>query len=187
MPHYPKPFFKKARGLWYVEIDRKQINLGPNRDEAFRRYHGMMAQPRGYVAPTDSFAAIADTFLEWVERNRSPDTYEWYRYRLQRFLTRYPNLLASEMRSYHVETWAAPGLAPNDDVVAIADVIEHEQGDIMLVGHLPFLERLAALLITGNSKDKVVTMEAGSLVELTRTDAGWEANCLMQPRLLPGT
>lgn len=25
MAHFPKPFFKKARKNWYVEIDRKQI------------------------------------------------------------------------------------------------------------------------------------------------------------------
>ena len=42
MAHFPKPFFKKARGLWYVEINRKQINLGPDRDAAFELYHQMM-------------------------------------------------------------------------------------------------------------------------------------------------
>ena len=45
MPHFPKPFFKTARCLWYVEINRRQINLGPEREEAFRRYHALMAQP----------------------------------------------------------------------------------------------------------------------------------------------
>ena len=30
MAHYPKPFFKKARGVWYVEINRRQVNLGPD-------------------------------------------------------------------------------------------------------------------------------------------------------------
>ena len=39
MPHFPKPFFKKARGLWYVEINRQQVNLGPDREAAFRQYH----------------------------------------------------------------------------------------------------------------------------------------------------
>lgn len=29
MAHYPKPFFRAPRGLWYVQIDGKQINLGP--------------------------------------------------------------------------------------------------------------------------------------------------------------
>ncbi|MBC8869429.1 MAG: phosphohistidine phosphatase SixA [Planctomycetes bacterium] len=80
---------------------------------------------------------------------------------------------------------AALGLAPNDDVDAIVGVIEHEQCVIMLVGHLPFLERLAALLITGNAEDRVLTLEAGALAELMRTDDGWKVTCLMHPRLLP--
>lgn len=46
MAHYPKPFFKKARRLWYVEINRKQINLGPDREAAFQQYHQLMARPR---------------------------------------------------------------------------------------------------------------------------------------------
>jgi hypothetical protein len=35
MPHYPKPFFRKSRGLWYVQIDGKQHNLGPHQADAF--------------------------------------------------------------------------------------------------------------------------------------------------------
>ncbi len=34
MPHFPKPFYKKTRGLWYVEINRKQINLGHDEDRS---------------------------------------------------------------------------------------------------------------------------------------------------------
>ena len=60
MPHFPKPFFKKGRGVWYVEIDRKQINLGPDRDEAFRRYH----QLHGPAASRRRYPAI----LSWGHR-----------------------------------------------------------------------------------------------------------------------
>jgi phosphohistidine phosphatase len=81
---------------------------------------------------------------------------------------------------------AAPGLAPKDDVAAVASAIEQEQSVVMLAGHLPFLERLAALLITGNSEDGVLTLEASALLELTKTDHKWKATGLMQPRLLPG-
>lgn len=55
----------------------------------------------------------------------------------------------------------------------------------MLVGHLPFLERLAAKLITGDAETGILTLDAGALLELTRVDDAWEATCLMQPRLLP--
>lgn len=78
----------------------------------------------------------------------------------------------------------APGLAPNDDVTSFVGSLEHEQVGIMLVGHLPFLERLAALLITRDAEEQVLALEAGALAELTRTNAGWEATSLMQPRLL---
>ena len=42
MPHFPKPFFVKARKLWYVQLGGRQINLGPDRDAAFTRYHELM-------------------------------------------------------------------------------------------------------------------------------------------------
>lgn len=103
---FPKPFFKKTRALWYVEINRKQINLGSDRDAAFRRYHELMAQPRQEKVASDSVPALVDAFLEWVQRNRSAETYEWYRYRLERFVQRYPDLRSSDLRPFHVETWA---------------------------------------------------------------------------------
>jgi hypothetical protein len=43
IPHFPKPFFRKPRGLWYVQISGKQVNLGPDQDAAFRRYHELLA------------------------------------------------------------------------------------------------------------------------------------------------
>ena len=109
MPHYPKPFFRKPRRLWYVQIDGRQVNLGPVREAAFKRYYELMAHPKSqrqrYV-PSDSVAAICDHFLEWVEQHRSPETYEWYRYRLQRFVEQHPELSTAAIRPYHVETWA---------------------------------------------------------------------------------
>ena len=109
MAHFPKPFFRKPRKRWYVQLDGKQINLGPDKEAAFDRYHELMRERKHGTAPAataESFAAIADHFLEWVKNNRSPDTYEWYRYRIQRFVDRYPDLLAAQIKPHHVETWA---------------------------------------------------------------------------------
>ncbi len=106
MAHFPKPFFKQGRKSWYVEIDRKQIKLGSDRDEAFRQYHQLMQQPAEQaVASLESLINIIDSFLEWTERNRAPDTYEWYRYRLQRFVDKYPDMRVSTLKPYHVEEW----------------------------------------------------------------------------------
>ena len=62
MPHFPKPFFKKSRGVWYVEIGRKQINLGADRDEAFRLYHQLMGQSREKSVSPESLVAI----IQWA-------------------------------------------------------------------------------------------------------------------------
>jgi len=35
-------------------------------------------------------ASVIDAYLEWVQKNRAAETYEWYRYRLQRFVLTYP-------------------------------------------------------------------------------------------------
>ena len=86
-----------------------------------------------------------------------------------------------------IQAQTVPGLAPKDDVVSIAGGIESEAGDMMLVGHLPFLERLAALLTSGSADISHVTLDAGALLELAMADDGWRVTCLMQPRLLPTT
>lgn len=106
MPHYPKPFFKKARGLWYVQINGKQINLGPDKTEAFRQYHGLMMDPTDVKVGIRSLAAIMDAFLDWHLKNRAKSSYEDYRYRLELFARKYPNLRAEDIRPYHVEQWA---------------------------------------------------------------------------------
>ena len=106
MPHFPKPFFKKGRGVWYVEIDRKQINLGSNRDEAFRQYHQLMAQPRPKQVAADSVLGLIDAFLDWCSKHRAPDTYRWYHDRLQEFARRIePTLTVAQFRPYHVQQW----------------------------------------------------------------------------------
>ncbi len=111
MAHFPKPFFKQARQLWYVEIDRKQVCLGPEKDEAFLKYHALMqARRRGELSQAVAgsnplFAVLADAFLDWVKKERAPDTFEWYRYRLQRFCAKHPQLTANELRPFHVQQW----------------------------------------------------------------------------------
>jgi hypothetical protein len=83
MPHFPKPFYRAPRDRWYVEIDGKQINLGPDKDEAYRTYHQIMAT-RGQAAPPHQVSgersppvvAILDLFLEWCQKHRATRTYE---------------------------------------------------------------------------------------------------------------
>ncbi len=105
MPHFPKPFFKKNRGAWYVEIDRKQINLGSDREAAFRKYHLLMSEPRRRRVASESLIVLIEAFLAWCEQHRALDTYDWYRTRLEVFARRYPDLTAQTLRPFHVQEW----------------------------------------------------------------------------------
>jgi hypothetical protein len=44
-----------------------------------------MQQPKKARVSAKAFAVVADNFLEWLTNNLSPETYEWYRYRIERF------------------------------------------------------------------------------------------------------
>jgi phosphohistidine phosphatase len=67
----------------------------------------------------------------------------------------------------------ADGLAPNDDPEIWAERLGGESADVMLVGHLPHLERLVGLLVTGDADTAVAGFPAGGFVALERTDDGW--------------
>ncbi|MGE0758373.1 MAG: tyrosine-type recombinase/integrase [Pirellulaceae bacterium] len=105
MARQPKPWYRADRDAWFVTVNGTRHNLGSNKKHAFDRFYELMRQPQAAKVASQSFAAIADVFLDWVEKHRSPDTYVWYQYRIERFCQRYPDLVASEIRPFHVQQW----------------------------------------------------------------------------------
>jgi hypothetical protein len=65
MPHFPKPFYRSARGAWFVQIGARQIKLDSDREVAFQRYHELMAQQRlqhaSYQSPRSGWRFSRDT------------------------------------------------------------------------------------------------------------------------------
>jgi integrase len=106
MPHFPKPFFRKSRGLWYVQINGQQHNLGPDQTKAFEQYYDLMRQPQPKRVASDSVVAIIDAFLEWCQKHRAADTYIWYQSRLQLFVKAIPSGLAvGRLKPFHLQQW----------------------------------------------------------------------------------
>ena len=57
--------------------------------------------------------------------------------------------------------------------------------DTMLVGHLPFMARLAALLLTDDAEAALLNYEPGSVLCLeTDRDDNWRINWMLRPHLL---
>jgi phosphohistidine phosphatase len=91
----------------------------------------------------------------------------------------------AEVVEVRTETTARDGLAPNDDVTVIKNEIEAAQHDIMLVGHLPFLSKLASLLLTGCESANAVAFKQGGIVCLDRSDDNkWQINWMIIPEFL---
>ncbi len=80
---------------------------------------------------------------------------------------------------------AHPGLAPADAVEPVANEIRHWDVDTLLVGHQPFMGRLASLLVTGSAQRELVSFEPGSLVCLERGEGSeWTLAWMIRPGLL---
>jgi phosphohistidine phosphatase len=75
----------------------------------------------------------------------------------------------------------ADGLAPLDDPRIWAERVAAETDDLMLVGHLPHLARLAGLLLTGDPDRPVVAFQQGGLVGLDPGESGWSVALMLPP------
>src|SRR6516225_10683175 len=75
------------------------------------------------------------------------------------------------------------GLGPKDRVATAKEALEQTTGDVMVVGHLPFLSKLVALLVTGSEENEIVEFRFGSVVCLERRDEGkWKIAWMITPR-----
>lgn len=116
MARIPKPWFWKARKAWYVTIDGTRHPLGDDKEQAYARFHQMMANPTRRKVRGDSVVSLCDLFLSWTKQNRSEKTYHWYRQFLQAFVNSIPaNLTVDALKPYHVQRWldATPGQTDN--------------------------------------------------------------------------
>jgi len=76
------------------------------------------------------------------------------------------------------------GLNPMDDVAVLSEKITGEE-NMMLVGHLPFMERLVSYLITGSIEITVFKFQNGGIVCLDREkDTGsWYIKWALMPEI----
>jgi phosphohistidine phosphatase len=93
-------------------------------------------------------------------------------------------ILATVVKS-NKATSQRQGLAPNDDVTALKDELSMTENDIMIVGHLPFLGKLASLLTADCESAEVVEFKQGGILCLNRReDKKWHIGWMIIPELL---
>lgn len=80
----------------------------------------------------------------------------------------------------------APELGPNDDPSTWSAHLASMHDDVMLVGHLPYMQRLAGLLLCGDVQREVIHFRNAGVVCLERSDSGWSILWQINPTLFYG-
>ncbi|MBW2637043.1 MAG: phosphohistidine phosphatase SixA [Deltaproteobacteria bacterium] len=76
------------------------------------------------------------------------------------------------------------GLNPNDDVEAVAEAISGDE-NVMLVGHLPFMEKIVSYLVAGSSDKRIFKFQNGGNVCLNRDpeENSWYIKWTLMPQI----
>ena len=92
-----------------------------------------------------------------------------------------------EILALEIPTEKISGINPMDDVRIFAATIELQE-NVMVVGHMPFMERLASFLTTGSENFRVVKFQNSGIVCLDRergedNKADWFITWTLNPHI----
>ncbi|MBD3209801.1 phosphohistidine phosphatase SixA [Candidatus Micrarchaeota archaeon] len=82
----------------------------------------------------------------------------------------------------HASSSEEEGLKPLDDPEIAKKMVESSEGNLMLVGHLPHLNRLASLLVAGDADADIISFTNGAAVCLEK-DEKWRVSFIFTPEL----
>ena len=78
-----------------------------------------------------------------------------------------------------------PGLDPHDPTDEFLYILREWTEDTMVVGHLPFLEKLVSRLLVGDENASIVSFSPATMVCLERAEAGqWYVVWMVRPELV---
>lgn len=80
----PKPFFRAAKQSWYLQLGKRQVSLGKDKKLAWQKYHELMSKEEP-LKGTATIEMLFERYLDWVEENRKPATYDKIRRHLSAF------------------------------------------------------------------------------------------------------
>jgi phosphohistidine phosphatase len=95
----------------------------------------------------------------------------------------------ADIFSKHLKPFAGvkeiKGIKPHDDVTIIAPKLDPDL-NTMIVGHLPFLERLVSYLVTGSPDTSIIKFQAGGIVCLDQIEknGSWHVKWALMPKMV---
>lgn len=91
-------------------------------------------------------------------------------------------LIAKKINSPHL--LEVGNLDPMDNPDIWAEKINQESRNLMLVGHLPHLEKLASLLLDHDSDNKIVSFQRGCIIKLEKEEGNWSIQWMLIPEII---
>jgi phosphohistidine phosphatase len=79
---------------------------------------------------------------------------------------------------------AKDGLSPNDDIRPVANSLQQQTESMMLVGHLPFLNRLSSYLLTGDPDQTIIQFQMGGVICLSYQEEHWSVEWMIVPEMV---
>ena len=93
------------------------------------------------------------------------------------------NIIANAFK-VHSSARVCNFLNPHDDLAQLLGEITEETQDLLVVGHLPFLGRLASKLLIGDEDKEIISFEAGTLICLEQVERKrWLIKWMLSPSL----
>lgn len=74
-------------------------------------------------------------------------------------------------------------LKPESDVDVLTTLVQEERKSLLLVSHLPFVDKFVSHLLTGRSKD-MVHYRPGTIVALEQIAGQWYLNWCLHPEMI---
>lgn len=96
-----KPYKRRGRLQWYVDIDRKTYPLGTNQAEAFAKFADLI---KGKLPANDKtpITTIIERYLAWVADNLKPATHTGYKSHLDKFVKVAKGLTVATIKRHHI-------------------------------------------------------------------------------------
>lgn len=102
----PRPWLRKGTGSWYVTLDGEQVPLGKSKRDAHAEFARIMANRGRAVSYSKlSVRQLGELWLADRKRAVKPITYRTYAPKIESWIGFAGDLLASDLKLYHVEQW----------------------------------------------------------------------------------
>ncbi|MCO8122866.1 tyrosine-type recombinase/integrase [Stieleria sp. TO1_6] len=106
MPREPKPYYRKAQKRWVCTINGQRVTLGPNKQQAFEKYHALMLDQQSVRAELCTLYELTQSYLDWVQDNRKKVTYDKHKHYLKSFIQAVGKTMKpSALKPHHLTTW----------------------------------------------------------------------------------